>query len=345
MEKTLFGRTKEGSEIYLYTLQNAKGMQARVMNYGAILVNLFVPDKDGKTVDVCLGYDKLEDYLNNGCYFGSTIGPNGNRIAGAHFEIDGIGYDLAVNDGPNNLHSDSDNGFHKKVWEAKEDGESSVAFYLESPDGELGFPGNKTVTVTYTVTEFNELKISYFAVSDKKTVFNLTNHSYFNLAGHDQGSIEDHVLMLKASRYTPVREGLIPTGELADVKGTPMDFTVPKPVGKDIDADFPQLAAGGGYDHNWALDDYNGMIKEFARLEDPKSGRVMKVFTDQPGVQFYAGNSIKRHTGKGGAVYDKRFGMCLETQDFPNAVNEASFPSPIYGDGREFMSTTIYQFM
>lgn len=345
MEKTLFGTSEDGKEIWLYTLRNANGMEARVMNYGAILVNLFVPDKNGKTADVCLGYDRLEDYFDNGCYFGATIGPNGNRIANASFELDGCKYELAVNDGPNNLHSDAQAGFHKKVWEAKEDGESSVAFYLESPDGEMGFPGNKTVTVTYTVTQFNELKISYYASSDKKTVLNLTNHSYFNLAGHDQGSIEDHILTLKASRYTPVGEGLIPTGELAQVGNTPMDFTSPKAVGKDIEENFAQLTAGGGYDHNWVIDDYNGLIREFAELKDPKSGRTMKVFTDQPGVQFYAGNSITRHTGKCGAVYDKRCGMCLETQNFPNAVNEPGFPSPVYGAGKDFMSTTIYQFI
>lgn len=345
MKKEQFGTTKDGKEIYLYTLENENGMQAKVMNYGAILVSLRVPDKNGEIGDVCLGYDQLEDYYTNGCYFGSTIGPNGNRIADAKFTIDGVDYQLAVNDGVNNLHSDAELGFHKKVWEAKEDGDNSVVFYLKSPDMEMGFPGNKTITVTYTVTEFNELIISYYGASDKKTVLNMTNHTYFNLAGQGQGTIEDHILTLQASHYTPVREGLIPTGEIAKVAGTPMDFTQPKSIGQDIDADFEQLKMGGGYDHNWVLDHYDGQLQEFATVEEKNSGRIMKVFTDLPGVQFYAGNGMEKHTGKDGAVYERRGGFCLETQDFPDAVNQPDFPSPIYGEGRDFVSTTIYQFL
>lgn len=345
MKKELFGTTKDGKEIYLYTLQNENGMKAQVMNYGAILVNLLVPDKSGKIEDVCLGYDSLEEYFVNGCFFGATIGPNGNRIADAKFSIDGTIYELAVNDGVNNLHSDEQLGFHKKVWEAKEDGDNKVVFYLSSPDGEMGFPGNKKVTVTYSLTENNELIINYYGSSDKKTVLNMTNHTYFNLAGHQNGSIENHILTLHASSYTPVRGGLIPTGEIAPVKGTVMDFTQAKTIGKEIDASDEQLQMGGGYDHNWVLDNYNGRLQEIAVVQDPVTGRTMKVFTDLPGVQFYAGNAIETHAGKKGATYAKRSGLCLETQDYPNAVNEPTFPSPIYGEGKDFVSTTIYQFI
>lgn len=345
MKKELFGTTKDGKEIYLYTLQNENGMKAQVMNYGAILVNLLVPDKSGKIEDVCLGYDSLEEYFVNGCFFGATIGPNGNRIADAKFSIDGTIYELAVNDGVNNLHSDEQLGFHKKVWEAKEDGDNKVVFYLSSPDGEMGFPGNKKVTVTYSLTENNELIINYYGSSDKKTVLNMTNHTYFNLAGHQNGSIENHILTLHASSYTPVRDGLIPTGEIAPVKGTVMDFTQAKTIGKEIDASDEQLQMGGGYDHNWVLDNYNGRLQEIAVVQDPVTGRTMKVFTDLPGVQFYAGNAIETHAGKKGATYAKRSGLCLETQDYPNAVNEPTFPSPIYGEEKDFVSTTIYQFI
>lgn len=345
MKKELFGTTKDGKEIYLYTLQNENGMKAQVMNYGAILVNLLVPDKSGKIEDVCLGYDSLEEYFVNGCFFGATIGPNGNRIADAKFSIDGTIYELAVNDGVNNLHSDEQLGFHKKVWEAKEDGDNKVVFYLSSPDGEMGFPGNKKVTVTYSLTENNELIINYYGSSDKKTVLNMTNHTYFNLAGHQNGSIENHILTLHASSYTPVRGGLIPTGEIAPVKGTVMDFTQAKTIGKEIDASDEQLQMGGGYDHNWVLDNYNGRLQEIAVVQDPVTGRTMKVFTDLPGVQFYAGNAIETHAGKKGATYAKRSGLCLETQDYPNAVNEPTFPSPIYGEEKDFVSTTIYQFI
>ncbi|NLL78209.1 MAG: galactose mutarotase [Clostridiales bacterium] len=345
MEKELFGKTKDGKEVYLFTMENSRGMKAAVMNYGAILVNLIVPDKDGNMADVCLGYDKLEDYFVNGCFFGATIGPNGNRIADAKFTIDGTEYALKVNDGPNNLHSDEEIGFHKRVWEAKEDGDMSVVFYLESPDGDMGFPGNKTISVTYTLTEDNAIKISYAGSSDKKTVFNMTNHSYFNLKGQGRGSIEDHILSMNCSNYTPTREGLIPTGEIAPVAGTPMDFTAPKVIGDEIDADFEALKIGGGYDHNWVIDCWDGKLRHFATVEEKTSGRIMKVFTDLPGVQFYAGNFITKQTGKSDAEYDKRSGLCLETQDFPNAVNEPSFPSPIYGEGRDFVSTTVYQFV
>lgn len=343
MEKQLFGTTKDGTEIYLYTLENSNGMKAQVMNFGANLVRLFVPDANGNIADVTLGYDKLEDYYGNIANFGAVIGPNANRIAGAAFELDGVRYELHANDGPNNLHSHLEKGFHKKVWEVAE-GDNSVTFTVESPDGEMGFPGNKKMSVTYTVTVDNELKIVYNAESDKNTIINPTHHAYFNLAGHGAGSIENHILWIKASHYTPVVSGAIPTGEIAPVADTVMDFTIPKRIGDGIHADDEQLKLTSGYDHNWVLDDWNTEVQHIATVQEPVSGRIMKVYTDLPGVQFYAGNYIGAEIGKGGIQYAARGGFCLETQYFPNTANESSFPSAIYGPDRVFHSTTIYKF-
>lgn len=343
MEKQLFGTAKDGTDIYLYTLANKNGMKAQVMNFGAILVNLFVPDKNGNIADVNLGYDTLEAYYTNGSNFGATIGPNANRIAGAAFELHGVWYELDANDGVNNLHSHADKGFHKKIWDVTE-GDNSITFSTESPDGEMGFPGNKKVSVTYTLTEENELKITYHATSDKDTILNLTNHSYFNLAGHGSGSNGAHLVWMKASHYTPVVAGAIPTGEIAPVAGTPMDFTSPRRIGDDVDADFEQLTLTGGYDHNWVVDDWNGEVQLIATVTEPTSGRKMSVYTDLPGVQFYVGNFMAPETGKGGAQYDYRGGFCPETQYFPNTANEPSFPSAVYGPDRAYESTTIYKF-
>ena len=343
MEKTVFGTMKDGTKIYLYSMENSKGMKAQVMNYGAILVRLYVPDKTGKIDDVVLGYDKLEGYYVNSANFGATIGPNANRIANAAFTLDGVEYRLDANNGPNNLHSHSGLGYHKKVWEAEET-DNGVAFTIEGPDGEMGFPGNKKITVEYSLTEDNELMIHYHAASDKNTIINMTNHTYFNLAGHGAGEIYDHILTLNAENYTPVVAGAIPTGEIASVTGTPLDFTKPKRIGDEIDADFEQLKLTGGYDHNWVLDGEEGTMRHIATVEEPVSGRIMKTYTDLPGVQFYAGNAMKRDTGKDGAVYNKRYGLCLETQYYPNTANEPSFPSAVYGPDREYDTTTIYKF-
>lgn len=342
--KELFGTTKNGESIYRYFISNSKGMQAGVINYGAILVNLMVPDKDGKVADVVLGYDKLEDYFANGSFFGATIGPNANRIGGAKFEIDGQSYQLDVNDGPNNLHSHMELGYHKKVWDVTE-GEDSVTFTLKDEDGNMGFPGNKNVSVTYTVTEENELKLHYVADSDKNTILNLTNHTYFNLAGHDAGSIEGHKLQLLCSGYTPVVMGAIPTGEIADVAGTPFDFLAGKKIGDEIGADNEQLKLVQGYDHNWVIDGADGTLKEFATVTEETSGRVMKVFTDLPGVQFYAGNCISDTVGKDGVLYTKRTGLCLETQYYPDTANKPQFPSAVFGPDRKYETVTVYQFV
>ncbi len=343
IEKTVFDTMKDGTQIFLYSLENGKGMKAQVINYGAILVRLFVPDKNGRSEDVVLGYDNLDGYYVNGANYGATIGPNANRVADARFTLDGVTYQLDVNDGPNNLHSHADLGYHKRVWKAVE-GTDCVTFELEGADGEMGFPGNKKVRVTYTLTGENELKIHYHATSDRRTIINMTNHSYFNLAGHDAGNIYDHILTLHAANYTPVVAGSIPTGEIAPVAGTPMDFTLPKRIGDEIDADFGQLKLAGGYDHNWVLDGGEGRLRLIATVEEPSSGRVMETYTDLPGVQFYAGNSQTEEPGKGGAVYGKRTGLCLETQYYPDTANEPGFPSAIFGPDRAYDTVTVYRF-
>lgn len=339
-----FGTTKDGKVIQLFTLENKAGMKAQVMTYGAILVRLFVPNKAGKVDDVVLGFDHLEDYFENGSFFGATIGPSANRIKDAKFVIDGTTYQLDVNDGANNLHSQFELGYHKQVWDAKNT-ENSVIFSLESADGVMGFPGNKKISVTYTLTEDNELQIHYQGTSDKKTVLNMTNHSYFNLGGHKAKEIYDEKMWIKASHYTPVVAGAIPTGEIASVTGTPMDFTTAKAVGKEINADCEQLKLVQGYDHNWVVDDYTGEVQLIAKVTDEEAGREMEVYSDLPGVQFYAGNCIAPIVGKEGEKYGPRKALCLETQYFPNSANDTHFPQPIFGAGKEYSTTTIYKFV
>ena len=333
----------EGQQATLYTLENSKGMKAEVTDFGAILVNLYVPDAKGNVDDVVLGYDSLTGYLSNGSFFGATIGPNANRIANAKFTIDGVEYQVDINDGPNNLHSHMQDGYHKKLW-AAEVGENSVTFTVTDEDGYMGFPGNKEFSVTYTLDEENGLTLHYHAKSDKKTIMNPTNHTYFNLDGHKAGSIEGHSLLLKASNYTPVVKGAIPTGEIASVKGTPMDFTELKEIGKEINEKVEQLRLTMGYDHNWVVDDWNGELRHIATVVAPVSGRVMHTYSTLPGVQFYAGNCIGADTGKEGAAYGRRCGLCLETQFYPNAVNTPEFPSCVFGGDTEYDSVTVYRF-
>lgn len=342
--KKLFGKTSKGEEVYAFELSNKNGMKAEVINYGAILTKLIVPDKNGKADDIVLGFDTVLEYEDNSSFFGATILPSANRIGGAKFTIDGVEYKVAVNDGPNNLHSDFHLGSHKRIW-AYEEGENSVKFTLEMKDGDMGFPGNKKFAVTYTLTEDNELALHYEACSDKNTIINPTNHTYFNLSGADSGkNILDNVLELKASKFTPIVPGAIPTGELAAVEGTVMDFTKGRRVGDDIEAKYDQLLMTGGYDHNFVVDDYTGKKQLMAKVTDPASGRVMEVYTTLPGVQFYAGNSIAPVKGKSGAMYGKRSGLCLETQFFPDSINKPSFPSCVFGPGNDYDSETVYKF-
>lgn len=345
MTKEVFGTASDGRTVYAFTLENANGIKARVTNFGAILINLYVPDARGNTEDVVLGFDRLEDYYKNGSFFGATIGPNANRIGGACFQIDGKIYQLDVNDGPNNLHSHIELGYHKRVWDIKDEGNNSVTFSLKAADGDMGFPGNKEILMSYSLTDNNEFKLIYHASSDANTLINMTNHTYFNLGGHKSGRIEDHILTIHAGNYTPVAKGAIPTGEIAPVAGTPMDFTVPKPIGQDINADFEQLKLTLGYDHNYVIDGADGTLREIAVVEEPVSGRKMKTFTTLPGVQFYAGNCIGEEKGKDGADYGPRKGMCLETQYYPDTVNKPQFPSAVFGPGRDYDAVTVYQFI
>lgn len=343
VETKNFGKSRDGRDIILYTMKNAKGMEASVMNLGAVLVELKVPDTDGSVEDVVLGFDSGEKYYSNPSFFGAVIGPHANRIGGASFVLDGVDYHLAVNDNQNNLHSDFQKGYHVQLWEAemRSDG---VTFSLQDADGNMGFPGNKRIEVTYTLDEENGLTLRYHGSSDKRTILNLTNHSYFNLEGHAAGKIEGHVLWLKADSYTPVAAGAIPTGEIASVKGTPMDFTTEKVVGQEIDADMEQLRITGGYDHNFVITGADGSLQHIATVKAPKSGRVMKVYTTLPGVQFYAGNFIDEQTGKGGVIYNKRHGLCLETQYYPDTVHHDNFPSCVFGGGKDYDSVTVYRF-
>lgn len=345
VRKELFGTTKEGREITKFWIENEGGIKACVTDMGANLLNLLVPDKEGKEADVVLGYATLEDYVTNESFLGATVGPNANRIAGAAFEIDGVKYQLVANDGENNLHSDKAIGYHVRVWDVAEVGENFVTFSLEDEDGSMGFPGNKKILVTYTVTDDNALEIHYQGTSDKKTILNMTNHTYFNLAGHDSGDIHDHILEMKASHYTPIVKGAIPTGEIAPVAGTPFDFTSAKRIGDDIDGDEEQLKLVGGYDHNWVIDDVDGKLQEFATVTEPVSGRVMKVYTDLPGVQFYASNSMNIVGAKGGAHYLSRAALCLETQYYPDTANRPEFPSAVFGPDREYDTVTVYKFV
>lgn len=338
-----FGTYSDGREMKLYTISNRKGMQVSVTNIGAALVSVLAADKNGNMADVVLGFDKGEDYLKNPSFMGVVVGPSANRIAGGAFVLDGTEYRLDKNDGENNLHSHRERGWHKRLWDSVTEG-SSVTFTLEDDDGNLGFPGKKRASVTYLLDEENALTVHYHGISDRPTILNLTNHTYFNLEGHGKGSIEGHELWLKASRYTPADAGSIPTGEIAEVAGTPMDFTVSKRVGRDIGCDFSQLRFAGGYDHNWVIDGWDGKLRHFATLKAPISGRGMEVYTTLPGVQFYAGNFIEKQAGKEGAVYDYRCGMCLETQYFPDSIHKPEFPSCVFGAGREYDSVTVFRF-
>lgn len=344
MTKKVFGTTREGRTVTEYTLKNAGGMEVSLTDLGATVVAVRLAGADGRVRDVVLGYDNPADYQEHTCYFGAVIGRNANRIADARITLDGTEYALEQNDNGNNLHSGA-HGVDGIVWDAEEESAQSIVFSCQSGDGEQDFPGNMDVRVTYTLTDENELVINYRAKSDKTTVANFTNHSYFNLDGHDSGRIERQELEIFASHYTPVIDGkAIPTGELADVSGTPMDFRKKKEIGAEIEADFAQLKYVGGYDHNYAIDGADGTMRLAARAAGAKSGIGMEVYTDCVGIQLYAGNFITDMQGKEGAHYGARCGFCLETQYFPNAVNEPNFKSPVLRPGETYDSTTKYRF-
>ncbi|HTM47485.1 MAG TPA: aldose epimerase family protein [Bryobacteraceae bacterium] len=342
-----FGKTRDGEAVELYTLANAKGMEATIMTYGGIVTSLRVPDRNGKPDDVVLGFDSLDGYLGDppAPYFGALIGRYGNRIGKARFTLNGTEYKLAANNNKvNHLHGGL-KGFDKVVWKAASTSPQSLELTYLSKDGEEGYPGNLTTTVTYTVTDNNELKLEYKAATDKDTVLNLTNHSYFNLAGQGEGDILAHRIMINADKFTPVDATLIPTGELRNVEGTPFDFRKPRPIGEKIDSAYDQTKLGGGYDHNFVLNTSGSLTEPAVRVTEPKSGRVMEVLTTQPGVQFYTGNFLDgRLKGKGGKVYNKRYGFCLETQHFPDSPNQPGFPPVVLKPGEQYQNTTIYRF-
>jgi aldose 1-epimerase len=329
----------------VYSLRNRAGMVARIASYGGTVMSLHVADAEGHFDDVVLGHDRVEDYQSLSPYFGCLIGRFGNRIAKARFTLDGQTYTLPVNNGPNTLHG-GNRGFDKVVWQARpvpsELGPALELTYL-SPDGEEGFPGNLSVTARYTVTEDNGLRVDFWATTDKKTVVNLTHHSYFNLAG--QGDILDHQVLLNAKHFTPVDETLIPTGELRSVKGTPFDFTLSTPVGARIDADDEQIRYGGGYDHNWVIDKPAGQLGLVGRVCEARSGRVMDVLATAPGTQFYSGNFLDGSiVGKGGWRYNKRAALCIEPQHFPDTPNQPGFPSATLSPGETYQQTIVYKF-
>ena len=343
VERMDFGKTPGGTTVELYTLTNGK-ITAKVMTYGAILTELIVPDRDGKMADVVLGFDSLDGYLVPHPYFGATVGRVANRVGGAKFSLDGKDYTLAANNGPNTLHGGL-KGFDKVVWKAEvvsQTPDPAVRFTYRSPDGEEGFPGNLDVAVTYTVTDQNAVRIDYKATTNKATPVVLTNHSYFNLSGPASGTILDHKLILGADKYTPGDETMIPTGVIAPVKGTPLDFTTMTTIGDRIDQ---MKGEPGGYDHNFVLNAENRLPGPAAQVRDPKSGRILDVFTTEPGIQLYTGNFLDGTVkGKGGVVYKKHQGFCLETQHFPDSVHHANFPSTILRPGQTYTQTTIYRF-
>ena len=342
--KRPYGKTQQGQPVDLYTLTNRNGMQAVITNYGGIVVSLTARDRKGAWGDVVLGFDALDGYLKEHPYFGAIVGRYGNRIARAQFALDGKTYRLAANNGPNHLHGGV-RGFDKALWTATVQGTNALKLELTSPDGDEGYPGALRVQVVYTLTEKDELRIDYTATTNKPTILNLTNHSYFNLGGQGAGDVLNHQVKIAARRFTPVDATLIPTGELRDVKGTPFDFTGFHTIGERIGQNDEQIKVGKGYDHNFVLDSGGKALALAAEVFEPVSGRVMKVQTTEPGVQFYTGNFLDGTVrGKGGIAYGLRAGFCLETQHFPDSPNRPSFPPVVLRPGETFRSTTIYGF-
>lgn len=343
LAKAPFGTTPEGQDVTGYTLTNTHGLRATIIEYGAILVSLEVPDRHGQLADIALGFDDLDSYIRRNPLFGAVVGRYANRIADASFMLDGRIYRITANAGKNHIHGGGNKRFDKVVWKGspyQSDTEVGVRLTHFSPDGEEGFPGNLNCTVTYSLTDDNELKIAYEATTDKATILNLTNHSYFNLAGAGHGNVLDHELTINAPWYTPAGEGLIPTGEIHAVKNTPLDFTEPRKIGARI----TQLTETRGYDHNYVLNSTYGSASLAARVHEPASGRVMEVYTTEPGVQLYTANGMRNLKGKKGQVYHNHYGFCLETQHFPDSPNKPHFPSTVLRPDRKFESATTFKF-
>jgi len=342
MNQLSFGKTSKGIDAHKYSIENKKGMKVVLTDMGCAVVEIWVKDAAGKYRDVALGYDDVQQYEKEGTYFGAIVGRYANRIAGAKFEIDGVEYILDANNNENNLHSGA-KGLAREVWKVAEHSDNKIVFtHVAENDG---YPGVANCQITYEVTEENALVISYLATADKKSPFNMTNHTYFNLNGHDAGTILNHELMIKASGYTPVIDDkAIPTGEVATVEGTPFDFRVEKPIGRDIEEEFDQLIFGQGYDHNFALDKETDGVEKIATAYSADSGITMEVYTDCVGVQLYTGNFLEGDLGKAGHHYERRAGFCLETQFFPNSINEPNFLRPVTEAGEKYQTQTIYKF-
>ena len=335
--KETFGILPSGENTSIYTI-SCGGLTAAVTDYGAALVKLLVPDRDGVLADVVLGYDDCNGYRTGTCFLGATVGRSANRIQGSSFSIGEKTFTMTPNEGANNLHSGPD-FYHNRMWKVLSHDEDAITLELRSPNGDQGFPGNAVIKVTYQLDSEGGLHIIYDAICDQDTIFNLTNHSYFNLAGQDKvDAAMDQILSLPGRFFNPDNAENIPTGELRSVAGTPMDFRSPKPIGRDINEDYDALNLQGGYDHNWEV-----FCNPCAQLSDPESGRIMAVYTDCPGVQFYAGNFLKE-TGKGGVYYGKRSGICLETQYYPDSIHHPEWPQPITKAGKKYHSETVYRF-
>ncbi len=342
MERKLFGTLPNGQAVEQFTL-TAGGLACDILSYGGALRSLRVPGRGGQTVDVLLGFDSLETYLAQDKYMGALVGRCANRIGGAAFELNGVRYPLAANDGPNHLHGGL-SGFDKRMWTAAEAGDDFLTLTLDSPDGDEGYPGRLSVQVSYRL-EAEGLTIAYRASADRDTLCNLTNHAYFNLSGHGSGPVSEQSVQIFAERYTPAGPGSIPTGELASVAGTPMDLRQPTPIGAHWDDAFPQLRMAGGYDHNWVLEGQPGVLRPAARAFSPETGVALEVWTTLPGVQFYTGNGLDGcPAGKGGAPYARRWGFCLETQLFPDSPHHPDFPSALLRAGELWEHTTVYRF-
>ena len=337
-------KTRSFGDATLYTFENKNGMIMEVSDFGATLYSLIVPDIDGNPCDVVLGYDSPEGYMGpSGTGFGATIGRNGNRIGKAQFTLNGKTYKLDKNNNGNNLHSGLAY-YHYRMWTVIETTESSITFSLHSPDGDQGYPGNFNVDVTYTLTDDNELRLDYNGTPDQDTIVNMTNHTYFNLNGHASGSILEQEVWVDADAFTPTDDELIPTGEIVSVEGTPMDFRVKKPIGRDIEEDFEALKFGGGYDHNWCLNN-KGEFAKVIEMSAKESGITMEVYTDLPGVQIYSGNFLAEELGKDGIVYKHRQAICFETQHYPDAINHENFPNVVFKAGEVYKTTTVYKFI
>jgi len=344
IKEEAFKGTHHGKTTALFTLRNKNGMVAQITNYGAIIVSLFAPDRDGNFTDVVQGYDTIDEYIKgNDPYMGAICGRCANRISNGKFMIEGREYSLAINNGPNHLHGGVI-GFSKVVWDVVSTSNSSLELVYLAKDGEEAYPGNVKVTVTYTLTDDNELRLDYHATTGKATIINLASHSYFNLAGEGSGDIYDQELMIDGNFFTPMDETSIPSGEIRSVKNTPMDFTSPKKIGSHIKMEDEQLKFGFGYDHNWVLNHRAGTLGLAAIASDPKSGRVMEIYTTQPGVQLYTANWIDGEKGKGGKKYQKNWAFCLETQHFPNSINIPHFPTIILNPGEIYKHSCVHKF-